>query len=87
MAYLPTINQTALVREALDAYGFGMAETVEILRRTWHVEGRSIRPDHRMVAHTGFLTFARRLVVDDDFTPRFGQRAEFSALDAVVEGA
>ncbi|MEI7479373.1 MAG: tRNA (adenine-N1)-methyltransferase [Actinomycetes bacterium] len=87
MAYLPTINQTALVREALDAYGFGMAETVEILRRTWHVEGRSIRPDHRMVAHTGFLTFARRLVVDEDFTPRFGQRAEFSSLDAVVDGA
>ncbi len=87
MAYLPTINQTALVREALDAYGFGMAETVEILRRTWHIEGRSIRPDHRMVAHTGFLTFARRLVVDDDFTPRFGHRAEFSSLDAVVDGA
>ncbi len=87
MAYLPTINQTALVREALDAYGFGMAETVEILRRTWHIEGRSIRPDHRMVAHTGFLTFARRLVVDDDFVPRFGQRAEFSSLEAVVHGA
>jgi tRNA (adenine57-N1/adenine58-N1)-methyltransferase len=87
MAYLPTINQTALVREALDAYGFGMAETVEILRRTWHIEGRSIRPDHRMVAHTGFLTFARRLVVGDDFVPRFGQRAEFSSLEAVVHGA
>lgn len=87
MAYLPTINQTALVREALDAYGFGMAETVEILRRTWHIEGRSIRPDHRMVAHTGFLTFARRLVVGDDFIPRFGQRAEFSSLEAVVHGA
>jgi hypothetical protein len=27
---------------------------VEILRRTWHVDGRSVRPDHRMVAHTGF---------------------------------
>ncbi len=78
MAYLPTINQTALVREALDAYGFGMAETVEILRRTWHIEGRSIRPDHRMVAHTGFLTFARRLVVEEGREVKFGQHALFS---------
>ena len=87
LAYLPTINQTALVREALAAYGFAMAETVEILRRTWHIEGRSVRPDHRMVAHTGFLTFARRLVLPDDFVPSYGQRPEFSAVDAVVDGA
>jgi len=87
MAYLPTINQTALVREALAAYGFAMAETVEILRRTWHIEGRSVRPDHRMVANTGFLTFARRLVLPDDFVPSYGQRPEFSAVDAVVDGA
>ena len=62
LAYLPTINQTALLRQALaesDA-PFGMAETQEIMRRTWHVEARSVRPDHRMVGHTGFLTTARR---------------------------
>ncbi len=28
------------------------------MRRTWHVEARSVRPDHRMVGHTGFLTTA-----------------------------
>jgi len=61
-AYLPTINQTQLLRETLNQYSFGMAETVEVLRRTWHIEDRSVRPDHRMVAHTGFLTTARRLV-------------------------
>ena len=32
LAYLPTINQTGLLREALTACGFGLAETVEILR-------------------------------------------------------
>ena len=37
------------------------AETMEIMLRTWHVEGQSVRPDHRMVAHTGFLTHARLL--------------------------
>ncbi|HEY1824989.1 MAG TPA: tRNA (adenine-N1)-methyltransferase [Acidimicrobiales bacterium] len=62
LAYLPTINQTQLLRETLQHHAFGLAETVEILRRTWHVDGRSVRPDHRMVAHTGFLTSARRLV-------------------------
>jgi tRNA (adenine57-N1/adenine58-N1)-methyltransferase catalytic subunit len=62
LSYLPTINQTQQLREALHQHSFGLAETVEILRRTWHVDGRSVRPDHRMVAHTGFLTSARRLV-------------------------
>ena len=62
LAYLPTINQTAQLRQTLDDGGFGIAETTEILRRTWHIEKRSVRPDHRMVAHTGFLTTARRLV-------------------------
>ena len=63
LAYLPTINQTALLRQALDDADapFGLAETQEILRRTWHVEARSVRPDHRMVGHTGFLTTARRM--------------------------
>jgi tRNA (adenine57-N1/adenine58-N1)-methyltransferase len=62
LAYLPTINQTQLLRETLRHHSFGLEETVEILRRTWHIDGRSVRPDHRMVAHTGFLTSARRLV-------------------------
>ena len=61
LAYLPTINQTTELRGALERSGFAMAETFEILRRTWHIEGRSVRPDHRMVAHTGFITFARLL--------------------------
>jgi tRNA (adenine57-N1/adenine58-N1)-methyltransferase len=64
LAYLPTINQTATLREALGRCGFALAETVEILRRTWHIEARSVRPDHRMVAHTGFLTSARLLARD-----------------------
>lgn len=64
LAYLPGINQTATLRAALDAGPFAMAETMELLRRTWHIEGQSCRPDHRMVAHTGFLTTARLLSID-----------------------
>jgi tRNA (adenine57-N1/adenine58-N1)-methyltransferase len=61
VSYLPTINQTAQLRETLEGSAFGMAETIEVLLRTWHIEGQSVRPDHRMVAHTGFLTSARLL--------------------------
>jgi tRNA (adenine57-N1/adenine58-N1)-methyltransferase len=50
------------LREELASAPFGMVETLEVLNRGWHVEGQSIRPDHRMVAHTGFLTHARLLV-------------------------
>ncbi len=64
-AYLPTINQTWELRRALDASAFGLASTFEMLRRTWHVDGRSVRPDHRMVGHTGFITSARLLVRED----------------------
>ncbi len=60
-AYLPTINQTALFRQVLADSAFGMPSTVEVLYRTWHIEDRSVRPDHRMVGHTGFLTTARLL--------------------------
>ncbi len=61
LAYLPTIGQVAQLRDALAASPFGMAETVEVLQRSWHVDRQSVRPDHRMVAHTGFLTHARLL--------------------------
>jgi tRNA (adenine57-N1/adenine58-N1)-methyltransferase len=61
LAYLPTITQTARFRAALDSSRFTLAETLEVLHRGWHVEGQSVRPDHRMVAHTGFLTHARLL--------------------------
>jgi tRNA (adenine57-N1/adenine58-N1)-methyltransferase len=61
-AYLPSINQTSQLRNAMDHSSFGMASTLEVLHRTWHIEARSVRPDHRMVGHTGFLTTARLLV-------------------------
>lgn len=63
-AYLPSIIQVSQLREALDQSAFGFASTQEVLVRTWHVEGLAVRPDHRMVAHTGFLTTARILGPD-----------------------
>jgi tRNA (adenine57-N1/adenine58-N1)-methyltransferase len=61
-AFLPTALQVKQLVDALRASGaFGVVETLETLLRFWHVRERSVRPTHRMVAHTGFLVFARRL--------------------------
>lgn len=61
VAYTPSIVQVMQLREALAEHGFELAQTLEVLNRTWHVDGVAVRPDHRMVAHTGFLTHARLL--------------------------
>jgi tRNA (adenine57-N1/adenine58-N1)-methyltransferase len=60
-AYLPTTVQVQQLVLSLAQAGFAHVETIETLLRSWHVAERSVRPDHRMVAHTGFLTVARRL--------------------------
>lgn len=61
LAYTPSIIQASQLHDRLEESKFGFAETVEILQRGWHVQGVAVRPDHRMVAHTGFLTHARLL--------------------------
>jgi tRNA (adenine57-N1/adenine58-N1)-methyltransferase len=60
VAYTPSITQAASVRAAFDERrGWLAARTLEVLHRTWYIAGAAVRPDHRMVAHTGFLTTAR----------------------------
>ena len=61
VAYLPTVMQVQQLVLALPEHGFHHVETFETLKRGWHVTSRSVRPDHRMVGHTGFLSVARRL--------------------------
>ncbi len=59
VAYTPSIVQATQLREALRRDVWLSARTLEVLHRTWHVDPPAVRPDHRMVAHTGFLTTAR----------------------------
>ena len=62
VAYTPSITQAAQVRHAFSRTGaWNGARTIEVLHRGWHIEGLAVRPDHRMVAHTGFLTTGRFL--------------------------
>ena len=69
-AHCPNVSQVQRFFDCLrEVRGFGMLEVFEVLQRGWTVRGRSLRPSHRMVAHTGFLCFARRLAEDDLFEP------------------
>jgi tRNA (adenine57-N1/adenine58-N1)-methyltransferase len=62
LSYVPTIPQAVQTAGALRGAGaFSLLETMEVLLRPWNIEGLSVRPAHRMVAHTGFLTVARRM--------------------------
>ena len=60
-AYLPTTVQVQQLVLALPEAGYLHDQTMEIMLRTWHVAERSVRPDHRMIGHTAFLTIARKL--------------------------
>ena len=61
IAYCPSITQVAQTREALASRSWNGTRSLEVLHRGWYVEGQAVRPDHRMVAHTGFLTVSRFL--------------------------
>lgn len=65
VGYSPTMIQVKSFVDALRASPcFTAIEVMENLVRGWHVKGLSVRPDHRMVAHTGFLVIARRTSLD-----------------------
>jgi tRNA (adenine57-N1/adenine58-N1)-methyltransferase len=57
--YLPTTGQVQSLVLAMEGAGFRRVESFELLLRPWHVTERSVRPDHRMVGHTGFITVGR----------------------------
>ena len=62
LCYVATVTQLSRVAEAIRASErFTHPSSSETMVRGWHVEGLAVRPDHRMIAHTGFLITARRL--------------------------
>jgi len=62
VSYSPTINQVIRTHEALQMQGqWGMIKTLEVLQREIRVKPNATRPKTWMVAHTGYLTFARKL--------------------------
>jgi tRNA (adenine57-N1/adenine58-N1)-methyltransferase len=67
-SYVATTTQLSRVTEALRGQGnFDEPAAWETLIRGWHVDGLAVRPEHRMIGHTGFIVTARRLA--DGVTP------------------
>lgn len=65
LCYVATVTQLSRVAEAIRGSGnYTNPDSNETMVRGWHVEGLAVRPDHRMIGHTGFLITARRLAPD-----------------------
>lgn len=70
-SYVATTTQLSRTVEALRESGYWTEPAAwETLQRGWHVEGLAVRPDHRMVGHTGFLVTARRMAPGVSAPPR-----------------
>ena len=84
--YVATTTQLSRVVEELRAHGgFFEPAAWETLYRGWHVDGLAVRPDHRMIAHTGFLVTARRLADGVTAPPR--RRRPAKGAHPETEGA
>jgi tRNA (adenine57-N1/adenine58-N1)-methyltransferase catalytic subunit len=81
--YVATTTQLSRVVEALRGHG-GFTEPIawESIHRGWHVEGLAVRPEHRMIGHTGFLVTARRLAHGVTAPPRRRRPAKASQAGA-----
>ena len=79
-AYVATTTQLSNVVEALRAHGtFTEPQSWESMVRGWHVEGLAVRPEHRMIGHTGFLCTSRRLA--DGVAPPVRRRRPSKGMD------
>ena len=71
MAYVATTTQLSKIAEAIKESGnFTEPESSETIVRGWHHEGLAVRPQHRMIGHTGFLIFSRRMAPGVPVLPR-----------------
>ena len=92
LSFVPTVPQVIQTVETLNRTGaFAFVQTFETLFRDWNIDGRSVRPALRMVAHSGFITVARRVEgwkenIPGEFESGASAISE-EILGGVVEGA
>ncbi len=87
-AYVATTTQLSRIVETLRGHGaFTEPAAWESLVRGWHVEGLAVRPEHRMVGHTGFLVTARRMAPGVSAPPRRRRPAKGAYADVEAEAA
>jgi tRNA (adenine57-N1/adenine58-N1)-methyltransferase len=81
-SYVATTTQLSRIVEAVREHG-GFTEPMswESMVRGWHVEGLAVRPEHRMIGHTGFLMTARRMAPGVTAPPRRRRPAKGARLE------
>lgn len=85
VCYVATTTQLSQTAEALrESQAWTEPRAEESLVRTWHLEGLAVRPDHRMIAHTGFLLMTRRLA--DGTTAPLRRRRPAKGAYPIPEG-
>ncbi len=88
IVYVATVTQLSRTIEAIrDHGGFTDPSAWESMVRSWHIEGLAVRPDHRMIAHTGFLMSARRLApgaVLPQFKQKRASKSDYTQEDVDV---
>ena len=82
---IPTFNQVEKTLYALRQNKFAFVEVCEILLRYYQAEPNRLRPTDRMVAHTGFLVFARKIEPSED--PRGMELAKEIGINSIQEKA
>lgn len=86
-AYVATTTQLSRLVEGLrETRSFTEPSSWESLVRTWHVDGLAVRPDHRMIGHTGFLVTSRRLADGVSPPPRRRRPAKGAFIEEGTAG-
>ena len=84
ICYVATVTQLSRTAEQIRRSGrYTHPQSSETMVRGWHVEGLAVRPDHRMVGHTGFLITARKLAPRTQLPAlkRRASKTEFTGAD------
>jgi tRNA (adenine57-N1/adenine58-N1)-methyltransferase len=85
LSYVPTVPQVMQTVQALEETKvFTLVQNFETLLRTWNVKGRSVRPDHRMVAHSGFITVARKVDAQMWHAGSFNETHDLANLETTI---
>ncbi len=90
LVYVATTTQMSrFVEDLRSSESFTEPAASDTLVRTWHLEGLAVRPDHRMIGHTGFLVVARKLSGGSEplVQKRRPAKAAYSEAPAWVTGA
>ncbi len=86
LCYVATVTQLSRVMEALRDSGLTTEpEAQETMVRGWHVDGLAVRPEHRMIGHTGFLCWARRLAPGTQLPQPAGKKTKPDYAEADIE--